>query len=126
MITAVKRIPVSDPGRAAAAQRTELRQVLDGVLASGRYVMGREHDAFEDELAAFLGVGHCLGVASGTDALELSLLGVGCEAGDEVVVAANCRRLRLGGRAQARPARALRRRRPGHALALGRRRSSRR
>src|SRR5262245_2447465 len=89
MITAAKRIPVSDPGRAAAVQRTELRQVLDGVLASGRYVMGRQHDAFEDELATFLGVGHCLGVASGTDALELSLLGVGCEAGDEVVVAAN-------------------------------------
>jgi dTDP-4-amino-4,6-dideoxygalactose transaminase len=89
MIAAARRIPVCDPGRAAASQRTELRRVLDGVLASGRYVMGRQHDAFEDELATFLGVGHCLGVGSGTDALELSLLGVGCKAGDEVVVAAN-------------------------------------
>ena len=80
-MSVVRRIPVNDPGRAAAAHRTELRQVLDGVLASGRYVQGPRHDAFEDELAAFLGVGHCLGVASGTDALELALLGVGCEAG---------------------------------------------
>ena len=62
--------------------------------------MGPEHDAFEDELAAFLGVGHCLGVASGTDALELALLGVGCEAGDEVVDRGELRRLRHGGRAQ--------------------------
>ena len=40
MIAAVKRIPVSDPGRGALRIARELRSVLDGVLASGRYVMG--------------------------------------------------------------------------------------
>ena len=73
--------------------------------------MGPKHDAFEDEFAAFLGVGHCLGVASGTDALELALLGVGCEAGDEVVVAANCGGYASAAARKRRAARALRRRR---------------
>jgi len=59
------------------------------VVASGRYVHGPEHAAFEAELAAFLGVGACLGVASGTDALQLALAGVRCEPGDEIVTAAN-------------------------------------
>jgi dTDP-4-amino-4,6-dideoxygalactose transaminase len=90
MITAVKRVPVSDPGRGVAALRDQLRDALDGVLSSGRYVHGAQHDAFERAFAAYLGVERCLGVASGTDALELALLGVGCEAGDEVVVAAHC------------------------------------
>jgi dTDP-4-amino-4,6-dideoxygalactose transaminase len=59
------------------------------VLDSGRYIHGPEHAAFEEELAAFLGVAHCAGVASGTDALELALAAVGCAPGDEVLTAAN-------------------------------------
>jgi aminotransferase EvaB len=60
-------------------------RVLDG----GRYVHGPEHERFERELRDYLGVGHCIGVASGTDALELALKAVGCRDGDEVVLAAN-------------------------------------
>ena len=59
------------------------------MLDSGRYVHGPEHAAFEKELAAFLGVAHCAGVASGTDALELALAALGCTPGDEVITAAN-------------------------------------
>ena len=59
------------------------------MLDSGRYVHGPEHGAFEEELAAYLGVAHCAGVASGTDALELALAAFGCGPGDEVVTAAN-------------------------------------
>jgi dTDP-4-amino-4,6-dideoxygalactose transaminase len=90
MIPAVKRVPVSDPGRGVVALYPELRDALTGVLSSGRYIHGEKHEAFEHAFGAYLGVDHCLGVASGTDALELALLGVGCDAGDEVVVAPNC------------------------------------
>ena len=82
-------IRVADPQRAVAADRRALDAALARVLDSGRYVHGPEHAAFEAELAAFLGVAHCAGVASGTDALELALAAVGCSPGDEVVTAAN-------------------------------------
>ena len=82
-------IPVADPGRAVAALREEVRGAIERVLTSGRYVHGDEHAAFEAELASFLGVEHCAGVASGTDALQLALVAVNCTAGDEVVTAAN-------------------------------------
>ena len=82
-------IPVADPGRAVAAQRRELDVALARVLDSGRYVLGAEHDAFELELAAYLGVSHCVAVASGTDALELALRALECPVASEVVTAAN-------------------------------------
>jgi dTDP-3-amino-2,3,6-trideoxy-4-keto-D-glucose/dTDP-3-amino-3,4,6-trideoxy-alpha-D-glucose/dTDP-2,6-dideoxy-D-kanosamine transaminase len=84
------RIPIADPGRGTRALRDELSAGFDRFLASARYVHGPEHAAFEDEFASFLGVRHCVGVGSGTDALELALLAAGCEAGEEVVAAANC------------------------------------
>ena len=84
------RVPVADPSRAASALREELSGVFDRFLASGRYVLGPEHAAFENELAGFLGVRHCVGVASGTDALELALMAVGCREGDAILTAANC------------------------------------
>ena len=67
----------------------EVRDAVARVLRDGRYVKGPEHDSFEDELASYLGVAHAVGLASGTDALALSLLAVGCQAGSEVVTVAN-------------------------------------
>src|SRR5439155_5393171 len=84
------RVPVSDPSRAALALREELADVFERFLASGRYILGSEHAAFETEFAAFVGVGHCIGVASGTDALELALSAVGCRRGDAILTASNC------------------------------------
>jgi dTDP-3-amino-2,3,6-trideoxy-4-keto-D-glucose/dTDP-3-amino-3,4,6-trideoxy-alpha-D-glucose/dTDP-2,6-dideoxy-D-kanosamine transaminase len=83
-------VPVADPARAAAALRAELSDGFDRFLASGRYVLGPEHDAFEREFARFIGVRNCVGVASGTDALELALRAVWCREGDAIVTAANC------------------------------------
>jgi len=56
------------------------------VLESGRFILGPEVEAFERELAAFLGVRHVVGVANGTDALTLSLTALGVGPGDDVVV----------------------------------------
>ena len=53
---------------------------------SGRYVLGPEVEAFEEEFARYLGVRHCVGVANGTDALTIALRAVGVGAGDEVVM----------------------------------------
>jgi dTDP-4-amino-4,6-dideoxygalactose transaminase len=58
------------------------------VLESGRYVLGPEVEAFERELASFVGVRHCVGVANGTEALTIALRALGVGRGDEVVVPA--------------------------------------
>lgn len=59
------------------------------VAASHWYVLGQEVEAFEREFAAYVGMPHCVTVASGTDALELALRAAGVERGKGVVMAAN-------------------------------------
>src|SRR4051794_33967423 len=59
------------------------------VLANTSFVLGPEVQAFERDYAAFCGVGHCIGVGNGTDAIELALRAVGVGPGDEVITAAN-------------------------------------
>ncbi|HKP91727.1 MAG TPA: DegT/DnrJ/EryC1/StrS family aminotransferase [Thermoleophilaceae bacterium] len=63
-----------------------LSERLSAVVRSGRYILGPEVAAFEDELAAYLGVTHCVGVANGTDALTIALRALGVAPGDEVVM----------------------------------------
>ncbi|MHB1537459.1 MAG: DegT/DnrJ/EryC1/StrS family aminotransferase [Solirubrobacteraceae bacterium] len=71
----------------------ELRDELDAatsrVLESGRYILGAEVEAFEEEWARYCGAEHCLGVGSGLSALELVLRSWGIGRGDEVIVASN-------------------------------------
>ncbi|MCU1293708.1 MAG: hypothetical protein JWP08_2558, partial [Bryobacterales bacterium] len=52
---------------------------------SGWYVLGRYVKEFESQLAEFWGLGHAVGVASGLDAIEISLRAVGCQPGDKVL-----------------------------------------
>ena len=70
--------------------RDELKQRIAAVVDSGRWVLGPEVRAFERELADFLGVGHVVGVANGTDAIRIVLqaldIGLSGDAQDEVVV----------------------------------------
>lgn len=69
--------------------REDFDIVWEQVLKHGGYVGGPEVDQFEREFAAYCGVSHCIGVANGTDALELILTGLGIGPGDEVIVPAN-------------------------------------
>jgi dTDP-3-amino-3,4,6-trideoxy-alpha-D-glucose transaminase len=62
-----------------------LAERIAAVVASGRYILGPEVAAFEEEYAAYLGVRHCVGVANGTDALTIALRALGVRPGDEVV-----------------------------------------
>lgn len=67
----------------------ELNEAAARVLASGRYILGPELEAFESELAQWHGSRHAVGVASGTDAVELALRGCGLGPGDEVITVAH-------------------------------------
>lgn len=71
----------------------ELLEAAGRVLRSGRYILGREVEAFEKEMARSCGAGHCIGVSTGLDALRLifrAYMEMGRLApGDEVIVPAN-------------------------------------
>ena len=63
----------------------ELERRMKVVLQHGRYIMGPEIQELEEKLAAYVGGGHCIAVASGTDAILISLMALGIGVGDEVV-----------------------------------------
>ena len=66
-----------------------IREAVDAriaaVLNHGRYILGPEVEELETTLAAYVGVDHCIAVASGTDALLIALMTLGVKAGDEVI-----------------------------------------
>ena len=66
----------------------EIKQAIERVLESSRYILGPEVQSLEKELAEFVGVNHCVTTSSGTDAILLSLMALGVKAGDEVIVPA--------------------------------------
>ncbi|HEV8500228.1 MAG TPA: DegT/DnrJ/EryC1/StrS family aminotransferase [Casimicrobiaceae bacterium] len=72
-----------------AGELASLCHAAERVIASRRYVLGAEVAAFEEEFAAFCRTRHCVGVANGTDALELALVALGIRAGDRVATVAN-------------------------------------
>lgn len=65
--------------------KSEIDQAIQGVLQRGWFILGEEVNQFENELAEYLGVAYCVGVASGTDALTLSLMALDVREGDEVI-----------------------------------------
>lgn len=82
-------IPLVDLQAAHAEVADEVGLGFHRVLTGAVYIGGREVSAFEQEYAAFCGVPHCVGVANGTDALELALRAVDVGPGREVVLPAN-------------------------------------
>jgi dTDP-4-amino-4,6-dideoxygalactose transaminase len=60
-------------------------KAMEKVLDSGWYILGKEVEVFEKEFAEFVGTSHAVGVASGTDALYISLKALGVGPGDEVI-----------------------------------------
>ena len=66
----------------------EINQAITGVLESARFIRGPEVSAFELELAKFVGTRHAIGVANGTDALQIAYMALGIGPGDEVITPA--------------------------------------
>ena len=66
--------------------RDALNEAIAGVVEGGRFILGPEVAEFECEFAGAIGTSQAVGVANGTDALELALRGVGVGPGDEVIV----------------------------------------
>ena len=79
------QIPFLDLTAAYRRLQAEIDAALGRVAAGGRYILGDEVAAFESEFAAYLGLDHAVGVASGTDAVMLALRACGVGPGDEVI-----------------------------------------
>jgi dTDP-4-amino-4,6-dideoxygalactose transaminase len=77
----VSRIPLSRP-----PVDDEVKQAVLSVIDSRQYILGPQCQAFEDELAHYVGVGHCVLTSSATAALWLGLRALGVKAGDEILV----------------------------------------
>ena len=77
-------VPQTDPRAAYLAQKTEIDAAITQVLESGQYILGPVAERFESDFAAFLGLAHGIGCASGTDAIELALRACGIGADDLV------------------------------------------
>lgn len=80
-----QQIPFIDLKQQFQALEAEIRQRMDGVLNHGQYIMGPEVAELESRLQAFSGAEHCITVASGTEALLISLMALGVGPGDEVI-----------------------------------------
>jgi dTDP-4-amino-4,6-dideoxygalactose transaminase len=79
-------VPLLDLTRQYEPLREEIRQAIDRVCDSQRFILGAEVDDFERESAAALETLHAVGVTSGTDALLVALMALGIGQGDEVVL----------------------------------------
>ena len=82
-------IPFVDLARQHAPIRAELQSAFERVVGASSYILGEEVARFEEEFAAYCGVSHCVGVASGTAALTVAARAAGVREGDEVIVPAH-------------------------------------
>lgn len=78
-------IPFIDLKAQYEALKPEIRGRIDRVLNHGQYIMGPEVRELEEHLENFTGARHCITVASGTEALLISLMALGVKPGDEIV-----------------------------------------
>lgn len=68
--------------------KPEIDQAIQEICASAQFIKGPAVKAFEKKLATYLGVKHVIGCANGTDALQIALMALGLQPGDEVIVPA--------------------------------------
>jgi dTDP-3-amino-2,3,6-trideoxy-4-keto-D-glucose/dTDP-3-amino-3,4,6-trideoxy-alpha-D-glucose/dTDP-2,6-dideoxy-D-kanosamine transaminase len=82
-------VPLNDLVRQNRLLHEELASAARRVVERGWYVLGSECTEFEREFARYCGSADCIGVANGTDAIELALRAVGVAPGDRVATVAN-------------------------------------
>ena len=79
------RVPLLDLGEQYRALNEPIREAIDGVLASHRFILGPKVQAFEKAISAYCNVPHAVGVSSGTDAWLAILMALGIGPGDAVI-----------------------------------------
>jgi dTDP-4-amino-4,6-dideoxygalactose transaminase len=82
-------IPFFDLTRQFGQIQHEIKEETNRILHSGIYAGGEIIESFEQQFADYLGSGHCIGCASGSDALELALRALDIGTGDEVIIPSN-------------------------------------
>ena len=82
-------IPLVDLSAQHAAVAAEVAEGWRDVLARTAFIGGPQIASFESDYAAFIGVSHCVGVANGTDAIEIALRALDVGMGDECILPAN-------------------------------------
>jgi dTDP-4-amino-4,6-dideoxygalactose transaminase len=84
-MSSVTGIPLVDLKAQYNSIKDEIDKPIQEVIQSGQFILGPEVEALEEEIAAYLGVKYAVGVASGTEALQLALLACDIKPGDEVI-----------------------------------------
>lgn len=87
--TTIQRIPLVDLASQQCEVQAQVDASLAGIFENTAFIGGAAVADFERDYASFAGVGHCVGVGNGTDALELALRASGVGPGDEVILPAN-------------------------------------
>ncbi|TET46081.1 DegT/DnrJ/EryC1/StrS family aminotransferase [candidate division TA06 bacterium] len=80
------KVPLVNLARQYQNIKSEIDEATSRVLESGRFILGKEVEDFENSLADYMGMKHAISVGSGTDALLLSLRAIGLEPDDEVIL----------------------------------------
>jgi len=88
-VAVAQTVPFADLGRLHHDVSGALERAWREALATSSFIGGERVERFEREWARYCGVGHAVGVANGTDAIELTLRALGIGPGDEVLVPAN-------------------------------------
>lgn len=83
------KIPFVNLGLQYSSLRHDILQRFDEISMSGEYVLGETLSRFESEFANYCGTRYALGVGNGTDALFMSMVGLGVNHGDEIITAPN-------------------------------------
>jgi dTDP-3-amino-3,4,6-trideoxy-alpha-D-glucose transaminase len=89
LLEAAPNVPFLDLGLLHRDLKAEIVEEIADLVDSSAFTNGPQVREFEAAFAAYCGTEHCVGLASGLDALRLGLQAAGLEAGDEVVVAAS-------------------------------------
>ncbi len=81
----MKEIKMVDLQGQYLRHKREIDLAIQGVIDSAAYIKGPDVESFQEELAAYMGVEHCIACGNGTDALQVAMMALGLKQGDEVI-----------------------------------------
>lgn len=81
----MRKVPAQKFGEQFDSMKSEILEAIEKVCASGQFILGDEVKLFEGEFAKWIGASYGIGVANGTEAIQLALVALGVGPGDEVI-----------------------------------------